>query len=61
MGDGYDTALVVTVPNLRRLIVGSTVGVAGSAVMALATSADGAIVDSSSAFYVFAGGKASAP
>ena len=61
LGDGYDTALVVTVPSLSGLTVGSTVGVAGSAVTALATSADGAIVDSSGAFYVFAGGKAFGP
>jgi MBG domain (YGX type) len=55
---GYDTALVVTVPSLAGLGVGATDGVAGSSMTALATHADGAIVDSSGTFYVFAGGKA---
>ena len=58
LGDGYDAALVVTVPTLGGLTVGSSAGVAGSAVTALATRADGAIVDSSGRYYVFAGGKA---
>jgi len=57
-GDGYDPALVVTVPSLGNVATGSTAGVAGSAVSALATTADGAIVDSSSTYYVFDGGKA---
>ena len=61
VGDGYDTALVVTVPSLRGLIVGSTVGVAGSAVTALATSADGAVVDSSGGFMCSLAEKLSAP
>jgi hypothetical protein len=61
VGDGYDTALVVTVPSLGGLTVGSTVGAEGAAVTALATSADGAIVDSSGTFYVFAGGEAFGP
>ena len=56
--DGYDAALVVTVPSIDSLIVGSTAGVAGAAVSALATRADGALVDSSGTFYVFAGGRA---
>jgi len=56
--DGFDPALVVTVPNWAGLTVGSTAGVAGSAVSAFATAADGAIVDSSGTYYVFAGGKA---
>ena len=55
---GYDAALVVTVPSLAGLKVGATAGVAGASVTALATRADGAIVDSSGAFYVFAGGRA---
>ncbi len=56
--DGYDAALVVTVPSLAGLRTGSTAGVAGEAVSALSTRADGAIVDSSGTFYVFAGGRA---
>jgi hypothetical protein len=56
--DGYDVALVVTVPSLGGLSVGSTAGAEGAAATALATSSDGAIVDSSGTFYVFAGGKA---
>lgn len=56
--DGYDPALAVTVPNMNGMTVGSTAGVAGTAVTALATSADGAIVDSSGTYYVFAGGRA---
>ena len=43
--DGYDPALVVTVPSLGSLRVGSTAGEEGSAASALATRADGAIVD----------------
>ncbi len=57
-GDGYDDALVVTVPSLAHLAIGSTAGAAGPAVTAFATKADGAVVDSSGAFYVFAGGSA---
>ena len=56
--DGYDPALVVTVPSLGRLRVGSTAGEEGSAASAQATRADGAIVASSGTFYVFAGGRA---
>jgi hypothetical protein len=52
--DGYDPALVVTVPNLGSLTVGSN---AGTTLTALATRADGAVVDSSGTFYTFAGGK----
>jgi hypothetical protein len=58
VNDGYDTALNVTVPNLGGLTVGSTAGVAGSAVNAAATSANGAILNSSGTFFVLAGGKA---
>jgi hypothetical protein len=56
---GYDSALVITVPTLGGLTVStSTVGALGSAANALATSSDGAIVNSSGTFYVFAGGRA---
>ena len=58
LADGYDPALTITVPNLGGMTVGSTAGVAGTAGNALATSADGAIVDSSGTYYVFAGSKA---
>ena len=52
--DGYDPALVVTVPNLGGLTVGSN---AGTTLTALATKADGAIVNSSGTFFTFAGGR----
>jgi hypothetical protein len=55
VGDGYDPRLVVTIPSLGGLTVGSN---AGSTLTALATKADGAIVNSSGTFYTFAGGKA---
>jgi len=55
---GYDAALVVTVPSLGGTSVGASVGVEGAAVTALATRADGAIVESGGTFYVFAGGRA---
>jgi hypothetical protein len=58
LADGYDVALVVTVPSLSRLSVGADAAVAGAAVNALATSADGAVVVSSGTYYVFAGGRA---
>ena len=54
VNDGYDPALVVTVPNLGGLTTGSN---AGTTVTALATKADGAIVNSSGTFYTFAGGR----
>ena len=54
LGDGYDPALVITVPNLGGLTVGSN---AGTTLTALATKADGAIINSSGTFYTFAGGK----
>ena len=56
--DGYDAALVVTTPNLGGLGHGSAAGVAGPAANALATRADGGIVDAAGTFYVLAGGKA---
>ena len=56
--DGYDAALVVTVPSLGGASVGATAGVEGAAAAVLATRADGAIVDSRGTFYVFAGGRA---
>ena len=56
--DGYDLALVVTVPSLSGLKVGAAAGADGSAAGALSTRADGAIVNSSGTYYVFAGGRA---
>ena len=56
--DGYDTALVVSVPSLSGVAVGATVGSLGAAADASTTAADGAIVDSSGAYYLFAGGRA---
>jgi hypothetical protein len=56
--DGYEAALVVTVPGLAGTSVGATAEVEGAAVTSLATRADGAILDSSGTFYVFAGGRA---
>lgn len=58
VNDGYDPALVVTVPSLGGYTVGAPVGEEGAAANALSTSADGAIVQSAGAFYVFAGGRA---
>ena len=58
LGDGYDPADVITVPNIAGLTVGATAGSVGTGATALATSANGAIVNSSGTFYVFAGGKA---
>jgi len=58
LGDGYDAALVVTVPSLGGLTVGAPAGQEGAAANALATSADGAIVITSGTYFVFAGGRA---
>jgi hypothetical protein len=58
LGDGYDPALVVTVTSLSGLTIGKTAGSEGASANALSTSADGAIVASSGAYYVFAGGRA---
>jgi hypothetical protein len=58
LADGYDPALVVTVTSLNGLPVGATAGSEGQAGNALSTSADGAIVVSSGAYYIFAGGRA---
>ncbi len=58
LGDGYDPSVVVNVPTLGGLTVGATADVDGSAVEALSTSADGALVDSSNAYYVFDGDRA---
>jgi hypothetical protein len=58
LADGYDTPLVVTVPSLGGLAVGAPVGRLGSAVSALATSADGAVATSKGDWFVFAGGRA---
>ncbi len=56
--DGYDPTQVVVVPSLDGLKVGPAAGAEGAAASALATRADGAVVDSSGTFYVLAGGKA---
>jgi hypothetical protein len=56
--EGYDPALVVTVTSLGGLAVGRPAGAEGAAGNALGTSADGSIVDSSGAYFVFAGGRA---
>jgi hypothetical protein len=58
IGDGYDPALVVTVPSVSGLSIGPSAGSQGSAGNALATAADGAIVVSSGTYYVLAGGRA---
>ncbi|HTW07950.1 MAG TPA: hypothetical protein VME46_10585 [Acidimicrobiales bacterium] len=58
LGDGYDPALVVTVTSLSGLTVGKTAGSEGTAANALSTTADGAIIASSGAYYVLAGGRA---
>jgi hypothetical protein len=58
VSDGYDPALVVTVTGLSGLTIGTSAGSQGAAGNALATAADGAIVVSSGAYYVFAGGRA---
>jgi hypothetical protein len=56
--DGYDPALVVTVPNLNGVKLGRSVGAVGTAGNAFGTSSDGAIIDSSGTYFVFAGGRA---
>jgi hypothetical protein len=56
--DGYDTALVVTVPSLSGLKTGRSAAAVGDAGNALGTSSDGAIIDSGGTYYVFAGGRA---
>ena len=58
LSDGYDPALVVTVPSLSGLTIGASAGSEGATANALATVADGTIVVSSRAYYVFAGGRA---
>lgn len=58
LDDGYDPALVVTVPSLGRLGVGAPAGSEGAAGDALSTRADGALVISSGSYYVLAGGRA---
>ena len=56
--DGYDPALVVTVPSLSGLKIGRSAGAVGAVGNAFGTSSDGAIIDSGGTFYVFAGGRA---
>jgi hypothetical protein len=58
LGDGYDPADVITVPNFGGLSVGATVGSVGTADNAIGTAANGAIIDSSGTFYDIAGGHA---
>jgi hypothetical protein len=58
LGDGYDPADVITVPNYGHLTVGATAGSLGPAGDALATAANGALIDSLGTFYVLAGGRA---
>ena len=58
LGDGYDPADVITVPNGGHLGVGATAGSLGPAANALATAANGALIDSSGTFYVLVGGRA---
>jgi len=58
LGDGYDPADVITVPNFGGLSVGATVGSVGTADNAIGTAANGAIIDSSGTFYVIAGAHA---
>ena len=56
--DGYDPALVVTVPSLSGLKMGRSAGAVGAAANAFGTSSDGAIIDSGGTYYVFGGGRA---
>ena len=56
--DGYDPALVVTVPGLTGVKLGRSAGALGASGNAFGTSSDGAIIDSSGTYYVFAGGRA---
>jgi hypothetical protein len=56
--DGYDPSLVVTVTSLGQLGVGASAGSEGRTADAFSTSADGALINSSGTFYVFAGGRA---
>jgi hypothetical protein len=58
LGDGYDPADVITVPNEGHLTVGATAGSLGATANAFTTAASGAIIDSSGTFYVLAGGRA---
>ena len=55
---GYDGALNTTVNTTGGMTIGSTIGVLGANGNALATSSDGAIVDSSGTYYTFGGGRA---
>ena len=55
---GYDSAINTTVNTTGGMTIGSTIGVLGADGTALATSSDGAIVDSSGTYYTFGGGRA---
>jgi hypothetical protein len=57
VGAGFDPALVVTVPSLGGLKVAAT-SARAAGLTAFSTGADGAIVDSSGTYYIFAGAKA---
>jgi hypothetical protein len=58
LGDGYDPADVITVPNFGGLSVGATVGSVGTGDNVSGTASNGGIIDSSGTFYVVAGGRA---
>jgi hypothetical protein len=58
LGDGYDPADVITVPNPGHLTIGATAGSLGTAGNALSTASNGAIINSSGTYYVLAGGRA---
>ena len=56
--DGYDPADVITVASHGGITVGATAGVEGAAANALATGSNGALISSSGAYFVLAGGRA---
>ncbi len=56
--DGYDPADVITVASHGGITVGATAGVDGAVANALATGSNGALVSSSGAYFVLAGGRA---
>jgi flagellar basal body L-ring protein FlgH len=58
LGDGYDPADVITVPNFGGLSVGATVGSVGTGDNVIGTASNGALIDSSGEFFVVAGGRA---
>ena len=56
--DGYDPADVITVASHGGITVGATAGAEGAVANALATGSNGALVSSSGAYFVLAGGRA---